>query len=338
MLVLGVETSCDDTSLALYSRDRGVIANLTAQQLVHEDYGGVVPEIASRQHIRALPSVLHALLDRADTERDAIDGVAVTNGPGLIGSLLVGVAFAKSFAYARGVPVVGVHHIEAHILSNQLSDEPLQTPCVVLVASGGHTTLFHVERVGRYERVGNTRDDAAGEAFDKIAKLLGLGFPGGPAIQRVAADGDAVAVDFPRAMRGRDNFDFSFSGLKTAVRLHVERLAREGSLDERAVRDVAASAQAAIVDVLIEKTVGCARARGVGHVYLAGGVAANGPLREGLAAACAVAGISYHAPLIEYCMDNGAMVAATGAYHLEAGHDDGLALDVFARGDLSSWA
>ena len=203
------------------------------------------------------------------------------------------------------------------------------------MVSGGHTQLFHVASVGRYELAGSTRDDAAGEAFDKIAKLLGLGFPGGPAVQKAAERGDPAAVAFPRAMKDRGGFDFSFSGLKTAVRLHVEGA---GPLDERGVADVAASAQAAIVDVLVSKTMACVRHHGVGHVYLAGGVAANAPLRRHMREACADAGSAYHAPLLEYCTDNGAMVARAGAYHLAAGRNDGLSLDVFARGPLSSFS
>lgn len=335
MNVLGIETSCDDTSLAIYATDRGLVDNLTASQLIHDTFGGVVPEIASRQHMKTLLDVYEKLLERSGLGQDDIDGIGVSNGPGLIGSLLVGVGFAKSLAYALGVPVVGVHHIEAHILSNELGGVPLAYPCVVLVVSGGHTSLFHVPAQGDYRLVGNTRDDASGEAFDKIAKLLGLEFPGGPAIQRHAEKGRADAVDFPRAMREKGNYDFSFSGLKTAVRLHVESL---GELDEQTVADVAASAQAAIVDVLVEKTVACARRYGVGDVYVAGGVAANGPLRSRLDEECRAAGMTFHAPLLEYCTDNGAMVARAAALHLQAGRNDGLALDVFARGVLGDTA
>jgi N6-L-threonylcarbamoyladenine synthase len=334
MIVLGIETSCDDTSLALYSRDRGVIASRTARQVVHEDYGGVVPEIASRQHMRTLLPVYDALLETAGIAGIDLDGIGVSNGPGLVGSLLVGVGFAKSLAMGLGVPVVGVHHIEAHVLSNELGGEPLRFPSLVLVVSGGHTALYHVERMGRYALVGTTRDDAAGEAFDKIAKLLGLGFPGGPAVQRAAERGDPRAVEFPRAMLDRGGFDFSFSGLKTAVRQHVEA---RGALTPQDVADVAASAQAAIVDVLVERTVSCARAHSIRHVYLAGGVAANGPLRNAMARACESAGISYHAPLLEYCTDNGAMVARTAELFLSSGRDDGTSLDVFTRGAIVSW-
>ena len=335
MIVLGIETSCDDTSLALYDRERGILANLTASQLIHEAYGGVVPEIASRQHMRALLPVYDALLEKAGVTGADISGIGVSNGPGLVGSLLVGVGFAKSLAIGLGKPIVGVHHIEAHVISNELAGEPLQCPAIVLIVSGGHTALYRVERVGRYELIGQTRDDAAGEAFDKIAKLLGLGFPGGPVVQRVAEKGNAAAIAFPRAMLDRGGFDFSFSGLKTAVRQHLDARAELG---EQQVADIAASAQAAIVDVLVERTITCARANSVAHVYMAGGVAANGPLRAAMKTACEKAGISYHAPLLQYCTDNGAMVAATAEHLLAAGRNDGLSLDVFTRGPIKSWS
>jgi len=215
-----------------------------------------------------------------------------------------------------------------------LSGEALRCPCVVLVVSGGHTSLYHVARIGHYELVGNTRDDAAGEAFDKIAKLLGLGFPGGPLVQRAAEAGNAAAIEFPRAMLDRRGYDFSFSGLKTAVRQFVD--AR--TLTPELIADVAASAQAAIVDVLVERSVQCARAFGVADVYLAGGVAANRPLREKMRAACEAAGISYHAPLLEFCTDNGAMVARTAELLLSSGRNDGASLDVFTRGPIVSWS
>ena len=335
MIVLGIETSCDDTSLALYDRERGIIANLTASQLIHEAYGGVVPEIASRQHMRALLPVYDALLEKAGVTGADISGIGVSNGPGLVGSLLVGVGFAKSLAIGLGKPIVGVHHIEAHVISNELAGEPLQCPAIVLIVSGGHTALYRVDRVGRYELIGQTRDDAAGEAFDKIAKLLGLGFPGGPFVQRAAEKGNPNAIAFPRAMLDRGGFDFSFSGLKTAVRQHVDA---HPELAKQQVADIAASAQAAIVDVLVERTLTCARAHSVAHVYMAGGVAANGPLRTAMQAACEKAGISYHAPLLQYCTDNGAMVALTAEHLLAAGRNDGLALDVFTRGPIKSWS
>ncbi|MEJ2720435.1 MAG: tRNA (adenosine(37)-N6)-threonylcarbamoyltransferase complex transferase subunit TsaD [bacterium] len=335
MIVLGIETSCDDTSLALFERGRGLIGNLTANQLVHQKYGGVVPEIASRAHMRNLLPVFNTLLSDTGVTREDIGGIGVSNGPGLIGSLLVGVSFAKALALALGRPVVGVHHIEAHILANEIGGEPMQTPAIVLVVSGGHTCLYRVDAVGCYELVGNTRDDAAGEAFDKIAKLLGLGFPGGPVIEKTARSGDPAAVDFPRAMLNQDNFDFSFSGLKTAVRLYVEGLPR---LTHEHVSDVAASAQEAIVDVLARKTIACAEDHRVRHIYLAGGVAANTALRDRIRADADGRSITYHAPLIPYCTDNGAMVACAAARHLDAGCDDGADLDVFARGRVLSWS
>jgi len=333
--VLGIETSCDDTSFAVFSKREGVIGYLTAAQLIHDRYGGVVPEIASREHVRNLLPVFESVLERCRLQTRDIDGIGVTNGPGLIGSLLVGVAFAKSLALALQRPVVGVHHIEAHILSNEIEGEALNTPAVVLVVSGGHTSLYHVREPGSYELVGNTRDDAAGECFDKVAKLLGLGFPGGPAVERIARGGDPAAVRFPRAMMKRGNLDFSFSGLKTAVRLHVEG---QGDLDSKTTADIAASAQEAVVEPLVEKTIACAKDHCAGDVYLAGGVAANGPLRERMARACADEGIAYHAPLLEYCTDNGAMVACAAERYLTDGRDDGHALDVFARGPIVSWA
>ncbi|HEU4928891.1 MAG TPA: tRNA (adenosine(37)-N6)-threonylcarbamoyltransferase complex transferase subunit TsaD, partial [Candidatus Krumholzibacteria bacterium] len=315
--------------------ERGLLANVTASQVVHDDYGGIVPEIASRQHMRTLVAVYEAALQRAGVAPRELDGVGVSNGPGLVGSLLVGVGFAKSLALGLEKPVVGVHHIEAHVLSNELNGTDLQCPCIVLVVSGGHTSLYHVQRVGRYELVGNTRDDAAGEAFDKIAKLLGLGFPGGPLVQRAAKHGNPAAIEFPRAMLDRAGFDFSFSGLKTAVRQFVDA---HDELTPSLVANVAASAQAAIVDVLTERTIQCARAFDVKHVYLAGGVAANGPLRARMREACEGAGISYHAPLLEFCTDNGAMVARTAELLLSAGRNDGAALDVFTRGPIVSWS
>ena len=335
MLVLGIETSCDDTSLALFSSEDGVIANLTANQLIHERYGGVVPEIASRAHIKNVLPVFNTLLEKTGHHARDIDGVGVSNGPGLVGSLLVGVAFAKALALGLKRPVVGVHHIEAHILSNELAGEPLECPALVLVVSGGHTCLYRIDAVGTYELVGNTRDDAAGESFDKIAKLLGLGFPGGPVVEKAARSGNPDAIRFPRAMMTKDNFDFSFSGLKTAVRLHAEGL---DELSPEVVSTVAASAQEAIVDVLVHKTIECAKQQGVSHVYLAGGVAANSVLRGRFATSCREIGMMYHAPLLEFCTDNGAMVACAAQKRLARGHDDTLNLDVFARGQVTSWA
>lgn len=335
MIVLGVETSCDDTSLALYEPERGVIGQLTANQLIHERYGGVVPEIASRTHIRTVLPAFNALLELATgIDRSDIQGIGVSNGPGLVGSLVVGVGFAKALSLALERPVVGVHHIEAHILSNELEGKPLRTPALALIVSGGHTSLYRVKAVGRYELVGNTRDDAAGECFDKIAKLLGLGFPGGPAIEKAARRGDRSAIQFPRAMMVRGNYDFSFSGLKTAVRVHVEK-SDPGPND---IGNIASSAQEAIVDVLVDKTVAYAKEHMLEHVYLAGGVAANERLRTRLSSSCDRGGLNYHAPPLKYCTDNGAMVACAAEKHLARGCNDSMTLDVFARGPIVSWS
>lgn len=329
MNILGIETTCDDTSLAVYSTERGVLSNRTANQLVHEKYGGVVPELASRQHIRNVLPVFKDALEEAGIGTGDIDGIGVSNGPGLVGSLLVGVGFAKALGLALGRPVVGVHHIEAHILSNELAGEQIRTPSIALVVSGGHTSLYRILERRRYKLVGNTRDDAAGECFDKVAKLLDLGFPGGPLIERAAQDGRLDAIDFPRAMMERGNFEFSFSGLKTAVRLHVEK---QGHLSAQAKADIAASAQEAIVDPLVHKTISCARHFRARHVYLAGGVAANKRLRQRLEAACAAHGMTYHAPLLQYCTDNGAMVAYAALHNLQERPDERSTLDVFTRG------
>ena len=334
MKILGIETSCDDTSLGLYNTDSGVLAHLTANQLIHDKYGGVVPEIASRQHIRSLLPVYEALLTDTGTAPGEIGGIGVSNGPGLVGSLLVGVGFAKALAMGLDRPLVGVHHIEAHILSNELEGEELRTPALVLIVSGGHTALYRVEKVGRYDLVGNARDDAAGECFDKIAKLLGLGYPGGPLVEAVSREGDPNSVEFPRAMMRKGNFDFSFSGLKTAVRLHVE----SPRFDPSEIADTTASAQEAIVDALVRKTLSCAVHHKIPHVYMAGGVAANGVLRARLKAACEGAKMTWHAPLLKYCTDNGAMVAGAARRHIASGRDDRLTLDVFARGAVTSWA
>ena len=311
-----------------------MLGELTANQLVHEQYGGVVPEIASRVHLKTLLPVFSELISRCQIDKQSIDGIGVSNGPGLLGSLLVGVGFAKALALSLQIPIVGVHHIEAHILANELELEELRYPCIVLVVSGGHTCLYLIRQARNYELIGSTRDDAAGEAFDKIAKLLGLGFPGGPEVENAAKEGNPQSVHFPRAMQGKDNFDFSFSGLKTAVRLYVEEL---DSMNDIAVANVAAAAQEAIVDVLVKKTIACAKQYQVPHVYLAGGVAANGPLRSRFDDRCREEGIRYHAPVIRYCTDNGAMVACAAAKQISRGRNDGLSLDVFARGPLKPW-
>jgi N6-L-threonylcarbamoyladenine synthase len=333
-LFLGIETSCDDTGCAVFSRERGLVADRTASQLDHEIYGGVVPEIASRAHMRTILPLFESVLKEAGIEIAELGGIGVTQGPGLTGSLLVGLSFAKAVSYGSGVPLVGIHHLEGHILANALEEE-LSLPALFLVVSGGHTQLILAEKIGRYRFLGGTRDDAAGEAFDKIGKLLGLPFPGGPAIEREARKGDRAAFDFPRGLRHSGECDFSFSGLKTAVRLQVESL---GELTDALVSDVAASAQEAICGVLAEKSLLAARKTGVERFYLAGGVAANGRLRELMKEKLEPEGVELSWPAIRYCTDNAAMISCAAYYHVSAGRRDGLELNTFARGKLRSWA
>ncbi len=333
-LFLGIETSCDDTACAIFSRERGVVAGRTASQLDHEIYGGVVPEIASRAHMRTLLPIFDSVMEEAGIGLDGLAGIGVTQGPGLTGSLLVGLSFAKAVSYGSGVPLAGIHHLEGHILANALEEE-LSLPALVLVVSGGHTQLILTERIGRYRFLGGTRDDAAGEAFDKIGKLLGLPFPGGPSLERAAVGGNPSAFDFPRGLRHSGECDFSFSGLKTAVRLEVESL---GEMTETRVRDVAASAQEAICEVLAEKSLLAARKTGVGRFYLAGGVAANGRLRELMVEMLGPEGIELSWPAPRFCTDNAAMISCAAYYHITAGRRDGLELNTFPRGELRSWA
>jgi len=333
--VLGIETSCDDTSVALYDSARGVVENLVSSQVdLHDHFGGVVPELASRAHLVNLLPLVDVLLERQDIGLADVDGVAVTAGPGLIGALLVGLSTGKALSLAADLPLVGIHHIEGHILANALTAE-MVLPAVVLVVSGGHTELIHMPEVGRYEILGSTLDDAAGEAFDKTAKLLGLPYPGGPHIDRLARGGRPGVFDFPRPLMKDPRCVFSFSGLKTAVRLAVEE--RPRPLDGQTVADVCHGLPEAIVDTLCHRLFREARRRHVRAVYLAGGVAANGRLRERVAAEAAERGLHFLPPEPVFCTDNAAMIAYAGWCHLAAGRRDGLDLDSFPRGPLSSW-
>ena len=335
MKILGIETSCDDTSVALHDGDRGVVENLLSSQVeLHDRFGGVVPELASRAHVVNLLPLVDELMRRQALRPRDLDGVAVTAGPGLVGALLVGLSTAKAIARAGGCPLVGVHHLEGHILANAISHD-LGLPMVCLVVSGGHTELVLVREVGRYERLGATLDDAAGEAFDKTAKLLGLPYPGGPHIDRLARDGDPQRFRLPRPLARDPRLVFSFSGLKTAVRLEAERLPRP--LRERDVADLARAVQDAIVDILVQRLMQAAGEHGVPTVALAGGVAANRGLRAAVAAAAERRGLRFRPPEPVYCTDNAAMIAYTGACHLRAGRHDGLDLDSFARAPLASW-
>lgn len=316
MTILAIETSCDDTAAALLV-DGQVLSNVISSQTVHDLYGGIVPELASREHVELIAPIVASALTKAGLTYADLTAIAVTNGPGLAGSLLVGCHYAKGLSLALGVPVYPIHHIEAHLYSGYLEDPSLTYPSLTLVVSGGHTSIFLVEGPDTYRVLGSTTDDAAGEAFDKIAKMMGLGYPGGPAIDRHAAHGNANAFDFPRGRIGEDSYDFSFSGLKTAVRRSIERLTESGS--PLPVDDLCASAQRAIIDVLVAKTMRAAHAHGVTAVTIAGGVSANSELRLCMHEQCMDAGIGFVAPRMQYCVDNAAMIAHVARMKIEQG-------------------
>lgn len=338
MRMLGFETSCDDTSVACVD-DTGVRSNLVSSQIeLHGVFGGVVPELASRAHVRNVIPVLRAALDRADWELGDVQALAATAGPGLIGAVLTGLTTAKALAWSLRLPFVGVHHIEAHILANGIG-RPMEFPSLVLVVSGGHTELVRVDGPGRYARLGITRDDAAGETLDKAAKLMGLGYPGGPEIQRLAEAGTPGRFVLPRALPRRGNLEFSFSGLKTALRLELEGCGPAPSAQDLA--DLAHALQEAVVDVLVSKTERALEqpvTAGVRSLALAGGVAANGPLRARFAELAARRGLRITSPDLAYCTDNAAMVAHAGRLRLLERGPDPLSMPAFARGGVSNWA
>jgi N6-L-threonylcarbamoyladenine synthase len=327
MRVLGIETSCDETAAAVLA-DGVLCSNVVeSQDPIHARYGGVVPELASRRHLEVVLPVVARALDEAGVRLPDLDGIAVTHGPGLVGSLLVGLSAAKAFAYAHGIPLVGVNHLEGHIFAGRLTDPTLDTGFLALVVSGGHTALYACERPLSYRLVGQTRDDAAGEAFDKVAKLLGLGYPGGPVVERTARDGDPKAVAFPLAQFQDGAPDFSFSGLKTAVSLYVRQHA---PLTPGGVADVCASFQATAVKMLVRKTIRAARRLGIRRILLTGGVAANRALRDALEVECAERGYGWTAPPPRLCTDNAAMIAAAGTARLAAGERADLTLNAHA--------
>lgn len=336
-IVLGLETSCDETSAAILRGDHELLGHIILSQDEHEIYGGVVPEIAARAHLRVVDEVVDGALRQAGLDLHHVDLFGVTAGPGLIGALLVGVSWAKAAAFALARPLVGVHHMEAHLFSVSLEDPEAEPPFVALLVSGGHTLLLWVPEWGRYELLGATRDDAAGEAFDKVAKILGLGYPGGPEIQLVSGEGDPSAFDFPRPMLATnqrpgddDYYDFSFSGLKTAVRTRVLALQRSGTLVQETA-NVAASFQAAVVDVLVAKTMRAVEEKDCRRVLIGGGVAASRALRAEMSRALGDDG-SLHHPRLRLATDNGAMIARTALFRHRRG--EGAPLSLTARADL----
>ena len=330
MLILGIETSCDETAAAVVADGKSIRSNvISSQVLVHAEYGGVVPEVASRQHLATVVKVVRQALRDAGVEATALDGIAATCGPGLVGPLLVGLELGKSLAYAVGKAVVGVNHLRGHLaavyLEHAKNPSPPPFPHVALLVSGGHTSLFRVEGQARTVLLGSTRDDAAGEAFDKVAKLLGLGYPGGMVIDRLAATGNATAIHFPRALPGREDLDFSFSGLKTSV---ATRLATQGRPRENDLPDFCASFQAAVVDVLVRKACRALAREGLHDLVVCGGVAANRGLRQALAEAAVAYGFSLYIPAPVLCTDNAAMIALAGTWAIARGERGGLDLSV----------
>ena len=333
MRILGIETSCDETGVAIYDEEKGLIANqLHTQIALHADYGGVVPELASRDHIRKLAPLLQAALQEANLTAKDIDGVAYTSGPGLVGALLVGSTVARSLAYAWNVPAIGIHHMEGHLLAPMLEENPPHFPFVALLVSGGHTQLVRVDGVGRYELLGESIDDAAGEAFDKTAKLLGLDYPGGAALARLASNGTPNRFAFPRPMTDRPGLDFSFSGLKTfaANTLH-QVIKEEGELTEQSKADIAYAFQEAVVDTLAIKCKRALKQTGLKRLVIAGGVSANKQLRQTLAELTHQLGGEVFYPQPQFCTDNGAMIAYAGFLRLKQGQQQDLAIEVRPR-------
>ena len=333
MRILGIETSCDETGVAIYDEEKGLIANqLHTQIALHADYGGVVPELASRDHIRKLAPLLQAALQEANLTAKDIDGVAYTSGPGLVGALLVGSTVARSLGYAWNIPAIGVHHMEGHLLAPMLEENPPHFPFVALLVSGGHTQLVRVDGVGRYELLGESIDDAAGEAFDKTAKLLGLDYPGGAALARLALNGTPNRFAFPRPMTDRPGLDFSFSGLKTfaANTLH-QVMQEEGELTEQSKADIAYAFQEAVVDTLAIKCKRALKQTGLKRLVIAGGVSANKQLRQTLAVLMQQLGGEVFYPQPQFCTDNGAMIAYAGFLRLKQGQQQDLAIEVRPR-------
>jgi len=332
MIILGIDTSCDDTSASVLADGRTVLSNIINSQIkLHHVYGGVVPELASREHIRNIAPVVDEALSKAGIGMDQLDGIAVTIGPGLIGSLLVGLYYAKGLAIVRKIPLVGVNHLEGHVLSTLLEDDPPEFPFVALTVSGGHTSLYHVKGLGQYAPMGQTLDDAAGEAYDKVAKILGLGYPGGAVVEALALTGDKDKIRFPRAQISPDSLAFSFSGLKTAVSMYITKWKQSEKQSEVRKEDIAASFQEAVIDVLAQKFLKAAENANVNTLVLAGGVACNKALRQRLTQEADARGMKLYYPRPAYCTDNGAMIALTGHYRILRGERLDHADDVRSR-------
>lgn len=349
MKILGIDTSCDETAAAVVADGRAVLSNVVASQVeVHQEYGGIVPELASRKHIEAINYIVSRALAAADVTFKDLEAIAVTNRPGLIGALLVGVAAAKSLAYCHNLPLLGINHIEGHIYANFMVHDHLAFPHICLTVSGGHTLLVEVHEGWQYRVLGSTQDDAAGEVYDKVAKYLGLGFPGGKVIDDLAQKGDPTAIKFPRPLRSSGDYQFSFSGIKTSVRYFVEKARRAGVLvedgqadvmdmspDKVTIEDIAASFQAAVVDVLVYKSVRAAKSTGASAITLTGGVAANSQLRASLKTAAAEIGAEVYYPPMSLCTDNGAMIAGIAYQKYQQGMRNGLALNAAANGSIT---
>ena len=330
IITLAIESSCDETAVSVLKNGRTILSNIIASQIQeHKKFGGVVPELASRKHIENISLVIERALKEAKVTFEDISHVAVTHGPGLIGALLVGLSAGKAIAFAREIPLNGVNHIEGHIYANFIDHKDLQAPFVCLIVSGGHTHLVYMEDYGKYEILGKTRDDAAGEAFDKIARALGLGYPGGPEIDKLARQGNKEAIDFPRAYLEEGSYDFSFSGLKSAVLNYLNR--QKMKKNPIIVEDVAASFQQAVVEILVEKTIACALEKGSKTIALAGGVAANSSLRELMKEAAIKNNLDLKYPSLQLCTDNAAMIGCAGYYNFIAGHWSNLDLNGIAN-------
>ncbi|HEX2927452.1 MAG TPA: tRNA (adenosine(37)-N6)-threonylcarbamoyltransferase complex transferase subunit TsaD [Ruminiclostridium sp.] len=333
-LILGIESSCDETAASVVKNGRHIMSNIISSQIdLHKKYGGVVPEIASRKHVELIMPVIHQALEEAGVSLTEIDAIGVTYGPGLVGALLVGLTAAKAIAFAANKPLVGVHHIEGHIAANYLQEPGLEPPFICLVASGGHSHIVHVRNYDEFEILGQTRDDAAGEAFDKISRAIGLGYPGGPLIDKNALTGNSKAIQFPRVTFNDGSLDFSFSGLKTAVLNYLNRMEQTG--EQINIPDIAASFQQAVVDVLVRNTIAAAKMRDIDKIALAGGVAANTQLRNDMKTTAEKQGIKVMYPGLILCTDNAAMIGCAAYYEYIKGKRAGMDLNAIPGLKLS---